>query len=479
MPVANIPINFPVNLSVDDSAREMSGAMLFDGYTEMVDQNPVSVKRPGLKLHADMNTGAAVQKIYYWADKDIAVGVSNGILFKKVKADSTWTQITGATVHPTNRVICATLLAGGTTQTLVLASGQALVYYEGGATAATVTDPDAPQAPTHVTVLDNYVIANDTTAGSEGKFFHADVGQIVDWSAASFFSAEAKADKILALGSADRHLFILGSKTWEQWFTTGAPFARRDYDETGCSAAYSLVYTNNMWHWLSNKNQYVRLEGRNAKVVSSPFDGEIRGMTSFSDVTADFVDVGNKHFIFIQFPTDNVTLVYNYANGEWMKWGLWDSGTSTYNRFLGTNASYANLWGMNLIGSRSDGKVFEFDPDTYRDGGATIRFAKRSGNFSHGMNNRKVSKHVILRLKRGAAGSSAQLAMLRYRNDGNSNWSDQTVIDLNLGARGQTELYQKIRRLGQYRSRQWEVAVTGDVPFSLVNMQENFEVIPE
>jgi len=70
---------------------------------------------------------------------------------------------------------------------------------------------------------------------------------------------------------------------------------------------------------------------------------------------------------------------------------------------------------------------------------------------------------------------SSPVLMLRWRDDGSKTWGNTHELDL--GETGEYEFYVSLRRLGMYRSRQYELSVTDDVPVVIADAEELVEVL--
>lgn len=60
--------------------------------------------------------------------------------------------------------------------------------------------------------------------------------------------------------------------------------------------------------------------------------------------------------------------------------------------------------------------------------------------------------------------------LIRWRNNGKSDWTNYREI--NLGDIGRTEIIKRIRGLGQYRTRQYEIVCTSGVPLTISGIEE-------
>ena len=112
--------------------------------------------------------------------------------------------------------------------------------------------------------------------------------------------------------------------------------------------------------------------------------------------------------------------------------------------------------------------------NSYKDGDNIIRSAWLTGNIDHGTSNWKRSIRLRLRIKRGSGDintTESPKLMLRWRDNGNKQWGNTVNIDL--GKQGQDEFFEEYGPLGRYRTRQYEISITDNVPLALVSIEEN------
>ena len=103
---------------------------------------------------------------------------------------------------------------------------------------------------------------------------------------------------------------------------------------------------------------------------------------------------------------------------------------------------------------------------------------KVSGNIDHGTSYTKRTKSINISVRRGAEtiGDDTPKMLIRWQDNNSNNWTDYR--EYNLGFIGDTDTVITIRGgLGMYRRRQYEIRVTGDIPFSILDMEEEFDVL--
>jgi hypothetical protein len=212
------------------------------------------------------------------------------------------------------------------------------------------------------------------------------------------------------------------------------------------------------------------MDGRTPVVVSTPFDKEIQSFGTVEDCKADVIEAEGKSFLFLNFPTEDRTLVYDFHLDKWREKGYWNLTKAVHERWLGNCYCYAKGWNRHLVGSRKDGKIYEMKSDYLNDDGNPIRTVLRTGHLDcaddrhPGLTN-KIGKELRVKIKRGFSldsGTGTPNLMVRWRYDGRSTWSNEHLMSLQkIGA---TDFVARRFNLGMFRTIQFEFSMTDDVP---------------
>lgn len=470
MPKVKLPITGDPYQNVDDVALTSQSVALYDGFT---DEAGATNKRFGLSLLKNLsNPFKGIDGLYWWDKLKKVIAVCGGNVYRIDDANGTFVNITTDTL---NTGIKPTFAEH--TNDLVIANGSRMVYTNGTANTAYIGDADAPTDVTHVAFIDQYILANDVSAGN---FLFSVVNNIQNWNALNFASAEGLTDKINALNVSWREIMLFGRQSVETWYNDGTtPFARLEgaFVEKGCIAPYSVVAANNTWYWLDNTRRFISLEGRVPKIISTPFDKVIQGFSTVTDCKGDLFEVEGKPLIIWQFPTEGVTFAYNYATNGWSQYYHWNETFGEYQRFLGQSFCYCPDWGIYLVGSRLDSKIYKASFDYWTDDGDILRTMRRTGWVDHGTRNRKRSNRLDLRLKRGYGpyAESTPNLILKWRDNGSSTWNNERYVDLKQV--GNYEFETSLTRLGGYRSRQWEFALPDNAPLVMIEAEETIDIM--
>lgn len=475
MSIVPLPINGPVYKNIDPVSLSKTSEILIDGY---VNEAENSVKRPGLLEHADLDTVHGVDGVYWWENLGIFIAVSGGSIFKVSQLGAV-TDITGDGLTVGTRVSFAT---DGTN--LIMANGGRMIHTDGTANTAFIADGDAPTAVTHVAFIDGYILAN---VSGTGRFQWSNLNNALTWDALDFATAEGAPDDLVALHVGWREIMLFGSESVETWFNDGVtPFIRygQGYSEGGCAAPHTIGLVDNNWLYMDYKRHIVMLQGRTPKILSTPFDKLIQDMTTVSDATADVIRIEGTAFYVLHFPTENVTIAYNYKDNNWTQWGYWNTITAEHDRWLGNCHEYVSNWNLHLVGSRNSSKIYKMSSSYLDDDGDDIRMLRRTGHIDHDTSQRKRSKEITLRIKRGHGKTdnldpndvnSIPHFSMRWRSDGKSNWSNERIMSLQRV--GDTDFIARLLGLGIYRTRQYEIIMSDKTPFVLVKGEEEIQVL--
>jgi len=320
MPTAKIQLKGYPYQNIDGVELTIQPERLVDAY---VNEAGTYVKRPGLSEFADSGSAAAIDGMYYWEEKDLAIVVSNQDIFKLTEGgvitDVTNDQLTGL-----NRPTFAEVVDGDNSHHLAMADGGSIVHWDGSGTTTQMADAEAPTAVTHVAFIDGYLLAN--TGGNTWQW--SDLNNFDAWEALSFATAETDNDDIDAITVQNREVTLYGKRSIENWYSTGdaSVFTRKlgaEVDD-GILSVYSLQKLQQGQIWFNKDRRVVVMSGRTPKIISTPFDKVFAALGTVTDATGDILQVDGRGFYLLTFPTEDRTFVYDYQSNGWAEWGYWD-----------------------------------------------------------------------------------------------------------------------------------------------------------
>lgn len=468
----DFPLIGPPNESVDDVQTDQMASTMVDCIPIVVEGKLNIVKRFGLLTKINLGTNLPIDGLFWWDRPRVVIALSAGRVWKITDQGGTLVELTGTSDFKQGQIVS---FAGDATK-LAMANGGRITYTD-LSTLTLVADPDAPTAVTHLAEIDGYLHANEVRTGRD---HWAEIGDMTDWRALSFFEAESDPDDLLAMKVGFREIIALGAESVEFWVNDGvAPFSRipGSAQPYGTGAPMSLALAGKTWIWLSQKRRLVTMQGREVVEVSTPYDRLIQRFVAVDDAIGYTVSMDGYPIYVLNFPTAKATLAYNYETQQWHRWGYWDSTRGEYQRYRGQTYCYARAWNQHLIGDYANGIIYLASPSYFTDNGNPIRSVLRTGHVSHGTSTRKLSRTIRLHCKRGVGNSSIAdpTISLRRRVNNHAQWTNERRKSL--GKVGEHFPYIEWRRNGEYRSQQLELVHSDNSEFILMGAQEDVEFL--
>ena len=532
MPAEVATAAIPFGPTLETSSEEISGGSP-EAYNVIADARGVIRKRPGLAAYTGVAPATAVdaagvlglylteQRVAHTTGTATVSGTHAGVLYA-----------VGATVnasgggHNAGRNVYR--IAGGTA-TLVgtgaanedrlatpavvattrsprptFAETEALLVIAGGAemgkidirpetfSAPNFTNPNpdyhemsflggCPPLASHVFTNSSRICANDTQL-DQTKVRYSDITQGIvsfapheSWDpspgAAGFFTAEARADSIVACAENTNDIFLFGRTSLQLFAPDGSTtFAPSVTKEAGCLAAYSPVKVDDGYVWLDHLTRVVSSDGRQWKDVGGAIQATLDQLTTPSDCYGYRFSESFADCVVLRFEADQETLVLQPGVG-WARWALFSAAGDTFTMFPVLSHHMRQDGGLNVVGL-SDGTICTLSLENETDLGSAIVAYVSTGFEDRGSDYLKQSIAVYLTFKRTQAISEGVVCYLDYRDDLSSEW---TTIDIDLGVDdGNLAPTITLRTLGMYRRRQWRFRFPDAAGLFLVRAVEQF-----
>ena len=185
MPRIKVPIVAPPYPTIDGIELDKNSVSVIDGY---IDEAGYLVKRPGLADTFTLPQSAAVDGLGYWQGEDLLIAVCNQIVYTITSAGviTDISTANGAFMQYRNRPSIAYTVIN-TVDYLAICNGGDIYISQDGGDLQAITDSDAPTNATHVTFLNNRLVANQT--GSD-VFKWSAFEDPFDWQVAGFATAQ-------------------------------------------------------------------------------------------------------------------------------------------------------------------------------------------------------------------------------------------------------------------------------------------------
>lgn len=478
--VVRTPLVTLPSQGTDEAMSDAEVSKLYDGYIEQTGSGElICIKRPGIQRYINsLGTYLEVQDMYWWETKQIGIAVSGGKVFKITDKGGTVVDITGDALLSSGK---CTFADNGAY--LVIANGGKMVYTDGDASTAYITDPDAPQEVTHVASLDGYLIAFEKGTDRVRYTDFLTTQAPTSWSGLDFFTAESSPDGLLSMHvhKATRTIYLFGSDSTELWIHTGAfPLFQRIQTAPigkGIMAKDCVVEVDGNYYYFDNNRRLNVISGIISQEVVTPFDDEIQDLATVSDCVGYYIHKWN--WLMYHFESDNRTFVYDLKLNYWAEFTSWLESESRRNMFMGISYAYMRGWNLHLFGGKGTDSIYTMKDSYTDDDGVNIHHLIRTGHIDHGVPDRsKTCISMNIRAKTGVGiSSSANIAptlQVRYRDEGQVEWSN--TLDVSLSAQGKQEIPVMIHALGRYYVRQWELLMSDSAQFQIGKAQERIDL---
>lgn len=437
---------------------------------------------PGLSLLATIGDGA------HRASKMASDGFLYVVNKNKVyKVTSTWTYSQVAT------------LSTNTGPVSIADSGKRLAIVDGSTTGkfwtfATATESTIP-FPTDIDFIpfngchqvvfqDGYFIYlhKDT-----GQFFISGlVNSVVADDATidplDFSSADGNPDPIIACISDHRDLWMIGSKTIEVFYNSGAafPFERIQgaFIEHGGGAPFSVAKMNNTVYWLGqdDKGAGIIFEAKGyqpQRISTHALESAIRTYGDVSGATAYTYQDGGHFYYAINFPTAKTTWCFDSTTRLWHERVYNSNGYEERHRA----ETHAFAYSKHIVGDYVNGNLYEMSNDYRKDDTIPIIRSRTAPHLSDGL--KRVTHHDFqLDMETGVGLDGIQqgddpVVILQFSDDGGHSWSNEKWAKP--GKIGQRKARCIWRRLGMSRDRVYKITMSDPVATAWIGAELNLE----
>lgn len=259
-------------------------------------------------------------------------------------------------------------------------------------------------------------------------------------------TAGGTANPDLALGvfTYRNKFYPYGRKSIESWWNTGTgnpPAARETYThELGPIGIWAVDTNSSYSYFLGSDKILYRLSGVEKQPIGDPgISAEIQDYSDVSDCKVICARWDGEEFVFFIFPT---------ANRSWLlheKSDTWYRVTSGVNLDRHPINGYVECYGKKFINDYNSGNIYELDPDTFTNNGATMKWSRTSPPINSLMLGAP-GKNIFLNsvhytLKTGdcplsGQGSDPRL-IHRWSIDDGESWIEE---HLDLGAKGNRQI---------------------------------------
>jgi hypothetical protein len=518
MPVSRIPLGH--NISSRDGTLNKD-SKLGNAVIEVEKKESISiVKRPGLKTYETLTAGeglglfaagthllAIVGGIFY--DNGVSKGTVDGtdeydfifsvdqtqVFFKNEHHGYVYTLASGTIVDllgtittqsgttstgsPTvtlsasnayiqiGQVVTGTGIPSGTYVLTVF--GTTLTLSQNATASGTVTLTFTTSYPSTTVSGASFVDGYYVVGTPEGLLYNSNVEDPTTWQAINYIGVVSDADALVAIGRTINYIVAMGTQTIEFFYDAGtfpgSPFLpyQNSVLQFGAAAEDSLVQMDNTLVWMGTSHQkgfqIIALSGVSPQIISNPYIERIINNCNPDSAYAFSIKTSGHSLYILTLRDIGYTLVYDFAQNGWTYWSSTENNVETYFKCQ----FYAKFNNMDMLLHETNGKVYQFDPNTYQDDGNPITVLARTPLIDGGTNIRKFWRTVQV-----VGDKVDSYALLRYTNDDYQTFSAWQNVNLNTSK-------SEVNRLGQGRRRAFDLLHQDNVPLRLEYLEVDVE----
>ena len=435
-------------------------------------KEPAFLQRaPGLRFLAYVGNGP-VRGL--WTFGDYGYAVSGDKLYQ---IDSMWAVTEKGTVAGSGPV---SMVDNGT-QLFIAAGATGYIYNANTDVFAQITDPDFPGASV-VGFIDGYFVFVEPNSQ---KFW---VTALLDGTSVDpldFASAEGSPDDLVSLIVDHREVWLFGQTSVEVWYNAGLPdfpLARIQgaFNEIGCAAPYSVAKLDNGVFWLGadarGRGIVYRSQGYNGQRISThAVEWQIQQYSDISDATAYTYQQDGHSFYVLNFPSADITWVYDVATLSWHQRAGWLNNQYTRHRGDCQMAYNAEI----VVGDYLAGAIYAYDPEVYTEAGTVQKWLRSWRALPTGANNLKRSTQHALQLDcqsgvglDGVQQGTDPQVMLRWSDDGGHTWSNEHWKSMGrIGETGTRVIWRRLGMTLKLRDRVYEISGTDPVKIAIMGAE--------
>lgn len=362
-------------------------------------------------------------------------------------------------------------MAYGLTQLVMVDGANGYTLTTSTNTFASITDADW-RGSKQVWFLDNYFLFVDPDTQ---VFYISGINDAGTLDGLDFASAESQPDNIIGHAVIRSEALFLGGRVTESFFNSGNsdfPFERNKgvSIEVGCLATHSIQALDGRVFFIGrDKNGggmvYV-IEGGQAKRISDRgVDEALQASTDLASATSYCYQRKGLTYYAINAPGVATTWVYEVSSGSWAERADLDA-LGQFEQHRATMHVYA--FGKNLVGD-ADGKVYEFDDDTFTNAGDPLVVERISPHSATpGMRTTFFGKFVLDCLTGDTPQGEDPQWELSYSKDSGATWSNPILKSM--GRVGERIARVVWSRTTRGRDVVWRLRSSGNARRSIISV---------
>src|SRR5216684_1388572 len=186
-------------------------------------------------------------------------------------------------------------------------------------------------------------------------------------------------DKIVAIITVEREVWILGPYKGEIWYNAGTvPFPFQSLPgviiEQGCAAKYSVAKMDTSIYWLSQSPEGARMIMRGnghcaTRISTHAIENEFRKYRRVDDAIGSCYQINGHSFYKLSFPAADKCWVFDEATQQWHEDNFVDIN-GVLRRSRAPFCAYA--YGRNVALDFQSSQLYQIDPDNFSDNGSPL-----------------------------------------------------------------------------------------------------------
>lgn len=275
-----------------------------------------------------------------------------------------------------------------------------------------------------------------------GQFFISDLLSVT-FDPLDFATAEGQPDKLVAVLSDHREVFMFGTETVEVWYNSGAadfPFERNQgaFIEKGCAAPYSVAKQDNTVYFVGSDLMVYKLAGYIPQRISSHAVEQDLVAVDLDDCFA-FTYQENGHLFYqLTIPQRNKTWCYDISTQAWHIRKDYQFG-----RHRAECETFFDK--KTLVGDFQSGRIYQMTQQYFTDDNEPLVREFVLPTLNNGREFLTINSFE-LDMTTGIFNGEEPVGTLIFSKDGGKTWSNQKFS--NMGALGEYLSRVKWNRLG-------------------------------
>lgn len=294
----------------------------------------------------------------------------------------------------------------------------------------------------------------------DGKIWGSEINDTTSWEALNYIRAQIEPDRGVAL--AKQLVYVIAFKEWSTEFfydagnPEGSPLGPVQGNKlnVGCRHAGSIQDVDGTLIWVSRTRSgsvgVHAMDNARGQPIGTPSVERLLQAATFTTCYSVHIKISGHKFYILSLPTDNLTLCYDLATGQWFQW------TTTSGAYLPFNNCIADVNQKTLLQHATTGEIVEVSSVVYTDNGVVFPWDLYTDNFDGGTRKPK----YLYRMDVIGDQVPGSTMTVRCSEDDYATWGLERTFDLSKGR-------PNLRDCGTFLRRAWHFHHATNTPFRL------------